>query len=169
MNEGVHVSGVEIVLFIPGRGRQHDIRVERRGVHAEVDIDHQVKLALRSLFVPLDVFNKLFRRFRSDGVGMSPKIVLEKIFMPLGTRHQGVTTPDDPESRPVFRRIGIFDGKFHLLLSQLFDGPVDNLLIVGGTGSLSLLDRLYRTAIKLGEEGKPTVAHRTDLMIHGMP
>ncbi|KAG1077455.1 hypothetical protein G6F40_017077 [Rhizopus arrhizus] len=53
MDERVHVRGIEIVLLVPGCGRQHDVRVQRRGAHAEVERDQQVQLAFGCLVTPL--------------------------------------------------------------------------------------------------------------------
>ena len=41
VDEGMHVGGVEIVLLVPGRGRQHDVRVDAGRGHAEVERDQQ--------------------------------------------------------------------------------------------------------------------------------
>ncbi len=55
MNEGMHVGGVEIVLLVPARGRQHDVGVHTGRRHAEVEGDEQVELSFRRLIVPHDV------------------------------------------------------------------------------------------------------------------
>ena len=165
----MHVGGVEVVLLVPGRGRQHDIRVKRRGVHAEVDIDHQVELALGRVLMPLDLLDELFGGLGRNRVGVGPQVMFEEIFMPLGARHQGVAAPDDPQARPVFGRIGVFNGKLHCLVGQLLNRPGDDLLIVFGSGGFGLLDRFDRAAVELRVKGEPAVAHRAHLMIHGVP
>ena len=56
VNEGVHVTGVEIVLFIPSGRGQHDVRVQTGGAHAKVQRHQQVELAFRRLVMPLHFF-----------------------------------------------------------------------------------------------------------------
>ena len=165
MNKGVHVGTVQVVLFVPGRRRQDDVGVESRGVHAEVDVHHQVEFAFGRFFVPLDILDELFGSFGSNGIGVRAKVMLEEILVALGARHQGVAAPDDPHARPVFRSIGIFNSKLHLLLGQLLNCPVNYLLIVAGTGSFGFLHRIDWAAVKLREERQPAVAYSTDLMI----
>ena len=46
VDERMHVGGVEVVLLVPGRGRQHDVGIDAGGRHAEVDRHQQVELAL---------------------------------------------------------------------------------------------------------------------------
>ena len=47
MDEAVHIRRVDIVLFVEGGGRKHDIGVNRSRAHAEVHIDQQVKFSPR--------------------------------------------------------------------------------------------------------------------------
>ena len=55
VNERVKVRAGDVVLLIPRRRRQDDVRVERRAVHAEVDRGEEVELALRGLLAPADI------------------------------------------------------------------------------------------------------------------
>src|SRR3546814_3190187 len=55
MDERMHIGGVEVVLLVPGRRGQDDVGEEPRGVHAEVDGDHQVKLSVRGSVAPDDL------------------------------------------------------------------------------------------------------------------
>ena len=52
MDEGVHVAGVEVVLLVPGRRRQHDVGIQASGAHAEVERHQQIQLSFRRLVVP---------------------------------------------------------------------------------------------------------------------
>lgn len=54
MDEGVHVGGVEVVLLVPGRGGQDDVRVNAGRGHAKVERDQQIELSFRRLVVPGD-------------------------------------------------------------------------------------------------------------------
>src|SRR3546814_18279859 len=51
----MHVGGVEVVLLVTGRRGQDDVGEEPRGVHAEVDGDHQVELPVRGVVAPDDL------------------------------------------------------------------------------------------------------------------
>ena len=53
MQERVQVGRVEVVLLVPEGRRQHDVGVERRGIHAEIEVDHQVILSARRRFAVL--------------------------------------------------------------------------------------------------------------------
>ena len=47
MDEAVHIRRVDIVLFVEGGGRKHDIGVDRSRAHSEVHVDEKIQLALR--------------------------------------------------------------------------------------------------------------------------
>ena len=40
----MHVGGVEVVLLVPGRGRQHDVGIEAARRHAEIERDERSSL-----------------------------------------------------------------------------------------------------------------------------
>ena len=52
----MHVGGVEIVLLVPGRGRQHDVGIETARRHAEVERDDEIELAFGRRIAPDDLF-----------------------------------------------------------------------------------------------------------------
>jgi hypothetical protein len=49
VHERVHVGGRDVVLLVPGRGRQHDVAVKPGVGHPEVDAGQQIKLPGRCL------------------------------------------------------------------------------------------------------------------------
>ena len=55
VHERVQVGAREVVLLVPGGGRQDDVGVEARAVHAEVDRREQVELAVGRLVAPVDL------------------------------------------------------------------------------------------------------------------
>ena len=55
VHERVHVGGGQVVLLVPGGGREHDVGQQRGGGHPEVRGDQQVQLSLRRLLVPFHV------------------------------------------------------------------------------------------------------------------
>ena len=153
VDEGVHVGGGEVVLLVPGRRRQDDVGIERRGVHAEIEVDHQVELPLGRLLPPDRLAHRFLGGLRGDGVGVGAEVVLEEILMPLGARHQGVAAPDEPDPRPVLGGVGILDGEAQLLLPQLGDRPVDDFLLSLRPGFLRLAHQLQGVAVELGKKG----------------
>ena len=58
----MHVGRVEVGLLVPGRRRQDDVGVERRRVHAEVEVDDEIHLSRGRLLVPGDVLDLALRR-----------------------------------------------------------------------------------------------------------
>ena len=52
VHERVHVGGGQVVLLVPGRGRQHHVGEQRGGGHPEVQRQQQVELALGRLVAP---------------------------------------------------------------------------------------------------------------------
>ena len=55
----MHVRGVEIVLLVPGRGRENDVGVDAGRGHAEVQRHEKVELSLRRGIAPHDVLGLL--------------------------------------------------------------------------------------------------------------
>ena len=55
MHERMHVGAGQVVLLVPGRGRQHDVGEQRGGGHPEVQGQQQVELALRRLLAPAHI------------------------------------------------------------------------------------------------------------------
>src|SRR6185312_16590913 len=62
VDERVQVGGGEVVLLVPRRGGEHDVRVEGRAVHAEVDRREQVELPGRRVVAPDDLVRALVLR-----------------------------------------------------------------------------------------------------------
>ena len=87
MDEGVHVGGVEVVLLVPGRRRQHDVGIHAGRRHAEIERDQQVELSFRRLVVPDDFRSASSCRPRRDPCPCTPCLVpsrcLRKYSWPL--------------------------------------------------------------------------------------
>jgi antitoxin (DNA-binding transcriptional repressor) of toxin-antitoxin stability system len=82
---GVHVRGRQVVLLVPGRGRQHDVRHERRGRHAEVQRQQQVELAFRRLLDPAHLARPhALRRLGGAERGVGAQQVLGEVLGALG-------------------------------------------------------------------------------------
>ncbi len=91
VDERMHVGGVEVVLLVPGGGRQHDVRIHAGRGHAEVERDQQVELAFRRLVVPVD-FHRLLLAVLAEVLAhhavLGAEQVFQEIFVPLARRAQ---------------------------------------------------------------------------------
>ncbi len=162
VDEGVHVRRVEIVLFVPGRRWQHNVRIQGRRVHAEIQIDHQVHLSARGDVAPHDLLDVALGRLVGNMVVMRAKVMIEKVLMTLGTGADGVAAPDEPDARPILLGIGIGHGVTHFALAKLVEHVALDLVIGLRPGFARRLDELDRVDVELREVGHPAVAHRLD-------
>ncbi len=156
VDEGVHVAGVEVVLLVPARGRQHDVGIQAGGAHAEVERDQQVQLALRRVLVPLH-FGRL-------GVA-KPQVlalhavfgaqqVLAEILVTLAAGSQQVGAPHKQVARPVLRCIRIFAAH---LQRAVFE-RLDHIVLGIHAGGLSVFHHLPRIRLELRGAGQPAHA-----------
>ena len=140
MDEAVHVRRIQVRLFVPGGGRQDQIGIERRRVHAEVEIDDEVHLALRRLLVEFDVVYEAFGHILRDRVVMRTEIVPEEVLMALRAGQQRVPAPDEPDARPVLRRVGIFGRETQLAGFQFVHGVIHHVVVRLGASRLRVAD-----------------------------
>ena len=121
VDEGMHVGGVEVVLLVPGGGRQHDVGVDAGGRHAEVEGDEQVELSFRRLVVPDDL-GRLLRAHLAQLLAhhavRRAEQVLEEILVPLAGRAQQVRAPHEHVARPVLRVVRVVAGELQLARLQ---------------------------------------------------
>ncbi len=164
---GVHVGGVEIVLLVPGGRREDDVGVEGRGVHAEIEVHDEVELPLGSV-PPGDFPHRVPGGLGGDAVVVRSEVVLEEVLVPLGARHERVGPPDEPQSGPALRGVGILHREAQLLLAELPYHPAHHLLIGLRASRLGLPDHLGGVPVELREEGQPAEAHRPHLVVDGM-
>ena len=86
MDEGVHVGRAEVVLLVPGRRRQDDVRVHARAGHPKVDRHQQVELPLWGAVVPDDFLRKRVAGvlgFVAQHSVLGADQMLEEVLMPL--------------------------------------------------------------------------------------
>ena len=147
MDERVHVAGVQVVLFVPGRRRQHHVRVQAGRAHAEIERHQQVELAFGGLVVP-GHFGRLGVA-RAKVLALHPiagaQQMLEEIFMPLAARSEQIGAPHQQVARPVVGVIRI--GAAHL--DAAFGKRLHRVLDRVHTGFLGVLDDLDRVALQL--------------------
>ena len=158
VDEGVQVRGVEVGLLVPGGCGKHDVRVERRRVHAEVQVDDQVHLPDRSDLVPLH-FGGLLLGVLGDGVVVGAEVVLEGVLVPLHAPHDRVAAPDVPHAREVALGLGIAHRVLQLLALELLEHVPLDALVVGGPAFDRLLAQVQTVLVELRVEGHPPHAH----------
>ena len=121
MDEGMHVGGVEVVLLVPGRGRQHDVGIHAGRGHAEIERHQQVELSFRRLIVP-DDFARLFLAVLAEVLAhhavLGAEQMLEKILVALARRAEQIGAPDEQVARPVCRIVRVVAGKLQFARFQ---------------------------------------------------
>ena len=149
VNEGVHVGGVEVVLLVPGGGRQNDVGVNARRGHAEVECDQQVELSFRRLVVPDHVSPALtafLAQILAHHAVRCAEQMFEEVFVALTGRTKQVGAPDEQIARPVGRVIRILAR--HLQLTRLELGR--NVILRLLTSLCGRFRHLQRIGLQLG-------------------
>ena len=168
VDEGVQVGGVQVGLFVPGRGRQDDVRVQRRSVHAEVQIHHQVEFARRRFVAIFHFTDIAFRHLARHFIGVRAEIMFEHVLVSLHARADGVAAPDEPETRPVFGRVGVIHGKAQVAALQLRNDILNDLRFGFRARRFRVFDDLQRTLVELRKEGQRSLADGARLVINGV-
>ena len=119
MDEWMHIRRREVVFLIPCRRRQHDVGVERRACHAEIEVDEEVELADARLVAPLDLLRLLLAFFFFEQAVLRAEQVFQEIFVAFRRRCDEVCAPDEEVAREVLGRIRVFDSKVQLLVLEL--------------------------------------------------
>src|SRR5678815_5029066 len=94
MNERMHIGGVEVVLLVPGGGRQHDVGINAGGRHTKIERHQQIELSFRRIVVPGDFFRLFlssFAKVLALHAMRGAEQVLEEIFMALAGRAKPVS------------------------------------------------------------------------------
>ena len=153
----MHVGGVEIVLLVPGGGRQHDVGVDAGRRHAEIERDQQVELSLRPVVVPDDFL-------RLDLAGLAQILalhamrgaeqVLEEIFVALARGAEQVRAPHEHVARPIVGMVRVFAG--HLQFARL--ERLRHVILRLEAGGLRLFGEVERVLPQLRRRRQPAHA-----------
>ena len=141
MDEGMHVGGVEVVLFVPGGRRQHDVGIDAGRGHAEVERHQQIEFSFRRFVMPDDVLGLLLAGLAQilalHAMGGAEQM-LEEIFVALAARTQKVGAPDEEIARPVLRIVRIVAGHLQAAGFDLVAHIVLGILAgrLGGAGDI---------------------------------
>ena len=158
MDERVHVAGVEVVLLVPGRGRQHDVRIQAGRAHAEIERHQQVELA-RRLVVPLPLRSALASSAKILALHAiaGAQQMLEEIFVPLAARPSRIWSATQHVARPVGRWSS---GSSQLILMLPF-GPATSPRTLGPyRPAAASLDDLHRVGLSCGATAASPCARR---------
>ena len=164
VDEGVHVGGVEVVLFVPGGRGQHDVRIDAGGGHAKVQGNDQVQLAFGRRLDPFNL-GRLLPAFLAqvpaqDAVAGAQQ-VLEHVLVALAAGTQQVGSPDEQVAREIARVVRRLAGHAQAAVFQ----PSHH--VVGATGAFSagLLRQLERVFLQLRRRGQPAHALRAHIAV----
>ena len=163
----MEVRAVQIRFLVPRCRWQDDVRVERRGIHAEIQVDDEIHLAYRRDFVPLHLLRSILA-ILADGIGMSAEVVLEGVFVALHASHDGVATPDVPNSRIILFRFRIGNRILQFPGFKLFQYVLNDVGIIGRTVGDSFGAEIESVLLELRIERHPAVANRHEDGVCGM-
>ncbi len=160
VHERVEVRAGDVVLLVPGRGGQDDVRVQRRPVHAEVDRREEVELPGGRLLAPVDLGRALVGAGLLRGYRrlVDAEQVLEEVLMPLRGRAEQVRPPERQHAREVRRVVGVLGREAQAPGLQLVDGVLRRLLARGG----GLVAEVERVAVERRVAREPAHAGRLD-------
>src|SRR5207344_2605057 len=112
MDERVHVRRREIVLLVPGCGRQHDVGEQGRAGHPEVQRKQEIQLALRRLVPPAHVpWPEVRWRLLGAEAAVRSQQVFEEILVALARGTEQVGPPQGQASRPILWGVRIFSSE----------------------------------------------------------
>ena len=158
VQERVHIGRGDIVLLVPGSGRQNDIGQQGRGGHTEVRSDQQVQLALGSLVNPLNFLRVGLCVFTLDVVHATDQ-VLQEVALTLCRGTEEVRTPQGQGTGPVDGVVNVLDGELQVTGVQ----ALSNVVCVRGCLAtchclLCLVSQVHRVLGELRVERHPAHA-----------
>ncbi len=165
----MQVGGVEVVLLVPEGGGQDDVGVQRRGVHAEVKVNHQIELAARGRFAEGDTLDLALGVLLGHDVVVRAEVVALEELGALATGGHGVAAPDEPHPRPVLLRVGVVYGEVQVAVLELLRRVVRNLFARLRARGLRLAQHFHRVAVELRIVGHPAQAHGHRFQVYGVP
>ncbi|MNQ32422.1 hypothetical protein D3C85_458270 [compost metagenome] len=164
VDEGVHVRGVHVVLLVPGCRRQHDVRVDAGGRHAEVQGGDQIELADRAFVDPFDIVGLEAATF-AEVVAHQPVLgaqqVLEHVLVALARAAQQVGAPDEHVAREVDRAVRLLAGETQGIVLQ----RLEHVFHRRHAGRLGILGDLQRVAVHLRGARQPAGAFGADVVV----
>ena len=160
MDERMHVGRVQIVFFIPGCGRQHDVAIQARSRHAEVQHHQQVELAFcRRAHFHLFRFDATL--FIAHQRVLRTQQIFQEIFVTLAGTAQNIRTPDKHIAREVGWIVRIVARQIQLAGFDLFHCVLRHI----HAGSLCRASDFERIGFQLRRGWQPAHALRLGVVI----
>ncbi len=152
VHEGVHVRAGQVVLLVPGRGRQDDVGEQAGGRHPEVHGDQQVELALGRLLPPDHVLRAgLGRRLLTAYGAVGAEEMAQEVLVALAGGAEQVGPPHRQDAREVGGVVGV--------LGSEPQSPGLDLVhdVLGHRASLRgrLVRQVQRVAVEAGVARRP--------------
>ena len=163
VDEGVHVTGVEVVFLIPSGGGQHDVGVQAGGTHAEIKGHQQVQLALWGLVMPLHlqrlgVVNP--QVFALHAVGGAQQ-VFHEVLVTLAAGAQQVGPPNKHIAWPVPWVVRVFTAHLERAVFE----RLHHIVFRVHARRLRVTHHLHRVGFQLWRAGQPAHAFGTHVVV----
>ena len=164
MHERVHVRRGQVVLLVPGGRREHEVRKQGRGGHAEIEGGEQVELAVLGVLPPHHVppamaLGCLVGTQRRVGAQQ----VLEEVLVALGRRAQQVRAPHRQDLGRVAGPVRVLGREPHRAVLD----PAHHMLGRGDPGRGGLVAEIERVLRERGERGHPAQTRRHGHQVRG--
>ena len=165
MDKWVHVGCVQIILLIPGCGRQDNVGISAGGVEAEIDIHKQIQLACGPLVMPLDQLGVASIFALLHHTVLRAHQVLDEILVPLARSADQVAAPGEQIARPVDWIIRVGKRDIHCTGLEFFDNVFGNAGLVGGASLCGFIRQIERVDVPLRKVRRPAHAARCDVVV----
>ena len=152
----MHIAGVEVVLLVPGRSRQHDVGIEAGGAHAEIECHQQVELALGGALVPRHLGGSriLAAEITALYAVRGAQQVLQEVLVSLAARTQQVGAPHEHVARPVVGVVRVLAAHAQGAVGKPLGDELHRVL----AGGLRLTHQLQRVRLQLRCRRQPAHA-----------
>ncbi|VTM87546.1 Uncharacterised protein [Raoultella ornithinolytica] len=127
VNKRMHIRGIHVVFFVPGGGRQHDVRIETGARQTEVQRHHQIQFAVEAVISPLHLFRlhaALLAQIQPLNTVLGTQQVLQHVLVAFTGGAQQVGTPDKQVARMVFAVFRLLRRKANRAFFQGFNGVI---------------------------------------------
>ena len=163
VHERVHVGGGQVVLFVPGGGREHDVGQQGGGGHPEVGGNQQVQLPFRRLLMPFHVLGlEPLGMVLAQDIVVGSQQVPQEVLVALGRGAEQVGAPQHQGPRPVFRGVHVLDRRVQgAALQGVGDVAGGVRRGAGGDGGLGLVREVQRVRGRTAGRTASSPAART--------
>ena len=169
MQEGVQVAAGQVMFLIPVGGRQDNVSIVGRRIHAQVEIYHQIQLAGINLVMPLYFLHHLLGAFSTEHIVMRSEQISLAILLTTRAGAEEVATPDGEYFGMVILVINVSQSEVHLAVFELSRNPRGDFRIGFATICNSFFVHIkWIFLVKLREEREPAAAHCQVIQVGGV-